>query len=125
MATLPIRVMAAEGAEVIDYPWTTAEAINVALEAIKGGFTSYLDNVMTQSMQLVVDWEGQFREDFDATIESLWTEVGYLGTDSATAVSNVVTAAENANEDQETANRQAGDRISMEEDFPAPGANYY
>lgn len=122
MTALPQRVMPADGATIVNFPWGSAGDVAAALDAIKAGFDGYLDFTMNPSIQLLVDWQGQFRQDFDETIDALWTDLGYLNTDCLTGANNVVTAAENANEDQQDANEQAAEEPEhADTGFPTSG----
>lgn len=105
-AEIPEQVAPAPGAASVCFPWTHASNVVAALNAVQTTLTSQLEArpLMTATL---TDWTGAYRDDFDLVLGRLTTTASGLVETVALRAGAVVTAAEDANDDQLVANRHA------------------
>jgi uncharacterized protein YukE len=106
---MPDPVEPAPGAEVVEFPWSEASSAVAELDSA----ATELDNQGLSRASLypsLDEWEGQYRDDFDETYDSLMsTASGIVETLNSVAAA-IVTGAEDAAADQFTANNLAAER---------------
>ena len=105
-AEMPEQVAPAPGAASVCFPWTHATNVVAALNAVQATLTTQLDArpLMTATL---TDWTGAYRDDFDLVLGRLMTTASHLVEAVVLRAGSVVTAAEDANDDQLAANRRA------------------
>jgi hypothetical protein len=105
-AEMPRQVAPAPGAAWVCFPWTHASNVVAALNAVQSTLTTQLEArpLMTATL---TDWTGAYRDGFDVVLDRLTTTASDLVEAVALRAGAVVTAAEDANDDQFVANRHA------------------
>ena len=105
-AEMPARVQPVENAVVVNYPWDAATravaALNAASSTLDGQLGTRAGMVGTLS-----DWVGTFRTDFDEAYQRISSTGVGLKDRLATLASQIVSGAEDANEEQRQNNYRA------------------
>lgn len=105
-AEMPVRVESADGAEVVDFPWTAATDAVAALNAAASTLDTQLDTRVGMVPSLA-DWTGTYRTEFDDA-EARITGVAADVKETLTRVAHwIVGGAEAANHQQTTNNADA------------------
>ena len=103
---LPTPVEASDGAEAVDFPWTSATSALAAVQDAAGGLSASLE-VRTMMHPAITDWAGAYRDEFDLAYRRLVIAAGDLVERAPGRMSSVVAAAEAANDTQRRRNEQA------------------
>lgn len=102
---MPAPVAPAPGANVVSFPWEAAATAVAVLQDAAATLRAQLD-ARSLLLPSIVDWEGRFRDDFDATYERLTTTATGLAETLTSRASSIISAAESATA-QQTANNAA------------------
>jgi uncharacterized protein YukE len=121
-AEMPARVAAIPGARVVDFPWADATAAVAALNDASATLGTQLETRVGM-IATIVDWEGTYRDEFDATYSRLKTSGEGLKTTLANLASAIVGGAEDANQEQRTANSTAEEAANNPQPVPSGGRN--
>jgi uncharacterized protein YukE len=113
-AEMPARVQPVERAVVVDYPWDAATSAVAALNAAASTLDSQLGTRAGMAGTLS-DWVGTFRTDFDEAYQRITSTGVGLKDRLTTLASQIVSGAEDANEEQRQNNTRA------EQSVPAGG----
>jgi hypothetical protein len=105
-AALPQPVVPVDGADAVDFPWGAAAAAVAALEAAKSRLDSQLQ-LRAEMRPALTEWEGAFRDDYDAGSSRLTAVAAELSRILATRISSIVSGAEDANAQQHNNNLMA------------------
>lgn len=101
---MPERIAPAPGAPEVDFPWSAAATVVGALQAVGATLASQLEARPPMTATLA-DWQGRYRDDFDAVLVRLTATATALVESAATRAAAVVAGADEANGSQLVANR--------------------
>ena len=105
-AEMPEQIAVAPGAASVCFPWTHATTVVAALAAVQSTLTSQLE-ARPLMVAALADWTGAYRDDFDLALGRLTTVASGLAEAAALRAGIVVTAAEDANDEQLLLNQRA------------------
>jgi uncharacterized protein YukE len=105
-AEMPARVEAVENAVVVNYPWAAATSAVAALNAASSTLGEQLGTRAGMGGTLS-DWVGTFRTDFDEAYQRITSTGSGLKERLSTLASQIVSGAEDANEEQRQNNYRA------------------
>ena len=105
-AEMPEQIAAVPGAASVCFPWTHASTVLAALAAVQTTLTSQLE-ARPLMVAALADWTGAYRDDFDLALGRLTTMASGLAEAAALRAGAVVTAAEDANDEQLLLNHRA------------------
>jgi uncharacterized protein YukE len=105
-AEMPARVEAVENAVVVNYPWDAATRAVAALNAAASTLDSQL-GTRAGMVGTLSDWVGTFRTDFDEGYQRISSTGSGLKDRLTTLASQIVSGAEDANEEQRQNNTRA------------------
>lgn len=109
-AEMPARVDAADGAEVVDFPWSAATRAVAALDAAASTLDTQLD-IRAEMAPTIDDWSGTYRIEFDEAYARI-TGVAADVKETLTRVAFwIVGGAEAANHQQTANNADADQRV--------------
>jgi uncharacterized protein YukE len=105
-AEMPARVQPVENAVVVNYPWDAATSAVAALNAAASTLDSQL-GTRAGMVGTLTDWIGTFRTDFDEAYQRISSTGTGLKDRLNTLASQIVSGAEDANEEQRQNNTRA------------------
>jgi uncharacterized protein YukE len=105
-AEMPARVHAVENAVVVNYPWDAATSAVAALNAAASTLDSQL-GARPGMVGTLSEWVGTFRTDFDEAYQRISSTGTGLKDRLSTLASQIVSGAEDANEEQRQNNTRA------------------
>jgi uncharacterized protein YukE len=105
-AEMPVRVEPVENAVVVGFPWGAATSAVAALNAASATLDSQL-GTRAGMVGTLGDWVGTFRTDFDEAYQRITSTGTGLKERLATLASQIVSGAEDANEEQRQNNYRA------------------
>ena len=97
-----------EDAVVHDFPWGPATTAVAALNAAGSTLQSQL-GARPPMVETLADWKGAYRQDFDVANHRITTTASGLREELARKASAIVSAAEDANDQQRQNNEEADD----------------
>jgi hypothetical protein len=110
---MPAPVEPAPGAEVVEFPWDAAASAVGALHEAAATLRGQLDS-RAALLPTIVDWEGSYRDDFDAAYTRLTATASGLAETLASRAGSVISAAETAAA-QQMANNTAAEEAAAAE----------
>lgn len=107
---MPAPVDPVPGASIVSFPWEAAASAVGALRDAAATLRSQLE-ARSDLLPTIVDWEGRYRDDFDATSERLTTTATGLVAILTSRANAIVSAAERA-ASQQSANNAAAEEVA-------------